>query len=187
MKKTIFFGLLVITLLVFASCTTIPTFDDEPGGGVTVDNLSSFYGKYEIDFEHNFKTVYSDTFRYMSDVILELSEDPDSSSKFTATIDDYNYVSENTTVSFSVSTASYTYSDNEFTLIFEANYSDPDGRNEIYSKNHTFEFEGNPTNINSLDEVTTIEGTFTVILPIIDSDIPVSSENGNFTITRKQP
>jgi hypothetical protein len=174
-------------LLVFASCVPYEGQLGGENGGITVDNLSSFYGEYEIDFEHDFKTVYSDTFRYMSDVKLTLSEKADSATNFNATIDDYNYLSENTSVSFSVSTASYTYSDNEFTLIFEANYSDINGNDGIFNKTHTFEFEGVPTELNSLNEVTTIEGTFTVTLPIIDSDIPVSSENGNFTITRKQP
>jgi len=61
MKKTIFSGLLVITLLVFASCTTIPTFDDpnETDNSITTSELE---GTWLLEFTFSLTKGYVDTF-----------------------------------------------------------------------------------------------------------------------------
>lgn len=159
MKKTIFFGLLAITLLIFASCIPL---DELPDFG---DDLSlaqdAFTGTYEIDFDYrNTKLVGKDSF-FNWTFKFDLEPDPNNENKMLVTFYDYptDYsVTDDVTWDFTPSGASnpdFTISQTNNTIDFDFTVEFTDNSEQ---KTYNIELNGTYTVENSTVE--SISGSF---------------------------
>jgi hypothetical protein len=163
MKKTIFFGLLTVVILIFASCIPL---DDLPdfGDGDWSPSQDTLIGTWDLSFDFG-SDVKSDRldFHDALEVNLTLSEDTSSSYKLVGTVNsytpDYLYATEN------VSFDSFTIlSDGSISMILTTSFND--GSNE---DTYTFELSGEATNlINS--NLNNMTGSFSVTPDITDPD-----------------
>lgn len=136
MKKTIFFGLLTVVILIFASCIPLDPslFDD------LTSIQDSFTGTYEIDFDYrNTKLVGKDSF-FNWTFKFDLEPDPNNENKMLVTFYDYpdDYgVTDDVTWDFTPSGASepsFTISEasNSIDFDFSVEYFDDTDEN-LYS------------------------------------------------------
>ncbi len=164
MKKTIFFGLLVITLLVFASCTTIPTFDDDlPGGEDTGTTLQqAFEGKYKLEFYYRTTkalegkdSLFNITFEF------ELEPDPNNENKMLVTF--YNYPDDYPDYSDNLNKWDFSIDSDPYFLFLSTNKEVNLNYNVKYISNSTqqtfnFELDGNYNIVDN--NITSFSGSF---------------------------
>jgi hypothetical protein len=149
MKKTIFSGLLVITLLVFASCTTIPTFDDPP---VYKPTSSELTGRWEFSFDFT-TDLRLNEFDFNDELVVTFDFSEGSfSSKLNGEVYDFEPTDINTIQD--VIFDSFTIkSDGELSIIFNTEFNSGTERN--------YYLTGTATNLSS-GKLGNMYGTFTV-------------------------
>jgi hypothetical protein len=153
MKKTIFFGLLTVVILIFASCIPL---DDLPDLGDDTDiykpSSSELTGRWEFSFDFNTDIRLSE-FDFNDELVVTFDFTESSlESKLNGEVNDFE-PKDNNTMQDVIFDSFTIKSDGELSIIFNTKFN--------MGTEHNYYLTGTATNLNS-GKLGNIYGTFTV-------------------------